>query len=77
VRGIRVEEVESTLEGDLDMRGFMGLDPDVRKGYQNIRVTFRVKSDAPKETLEECARFSPVFDVMTNGTNVALEIETV
>jgi len=77
VRGIHIEEIESFLEGDLDVRGFMALEPDVRKGYQNIRVTFRVKSDAPKETLEECARFSPVFDVVTNGTNVALEVETV
>lgn len=65
------------MEGDLDVRGFMGLEPGVRKGYENIRVTFRVKSDAPRATLEECARFSPVFDVMTNGTDVALDIDTV
>jgi uncharacterized OsmC-like protein len=75
VRGIVVEEVESTVEGDLDLRGFTGLSQDVRKGYQNIRVTFRVKSDAPVEQLEECARFSPVLDVASNGTNVALVIE--
>lgn len=75
VRGIHIEEIESFVEGDLDVRGFMALEPGVRKGYENIRVTFRVKSDAPRATLEECARFSPVFDVMTNGTKVALEID--
>jgi uncharacterized OsmC-like protein len=75
VRGIEIQEVESTVEGDLDLRGFMGLAEDVRKGYQNIRVNFKVKADAPKEILEECARFSPVFDVVSNGTNVRLNIE--
>jgi uncharacterized OsmC-like protein len=75
VRGIHIEEVESEVEGDLDIRGFMGVAPDVRKGYRNIRVTFRVKSDAPKEKLEELARFSPVLDVVSNGTNVSLVFE--
>ncbi len=75
VRGIRIDEVESEVEGDIDIRGFMGLAPDVRKGYRNIRVTFRVKSDAPKEKLEELCRFSPIFDVVSNGTNVTLAFE--
>jgi len=75
IRGIRIEEVESTVEGDLDVRGFMGLTDNVRKGYQNIRVNFSVKADAPKEALEECARFSPVFDVLSNGTDVSLNIK--
>lgn len=74
VRGIRIEEVESTLEGDLDVRGFMGLANDVRRGYQNIRVTFNVKSDAPVEKLRECALFSPVFDTVSHGTKVDLDI---
>ena len=74
-RGIVIEELESSVEGHLDIRGFMDLAEDVRKGYQKIKVTFHVKSDAPKEKLEECARFSPVFDTVTNGTNVELEIE--
>lgn len=75
MRGIKVTEVESTLEGDLDTSGFMGISPQTRKGYENIRVTFRVKSDAPPEQLEECARFSPVLDVVSHGTNVDLKIE--
>lgn len=75
IRGIRIEEIESTVEGGLDIRGFMGLAPDVRKGYQNIRVNFKVKSDGTPEALEQCARFSPVFDVVSNGTNVSLSVE--
>lgn len=75
IRGIALEEVESTVEGDIDVRGFMGLSEEVRKGYQNIKVTFRVKSDAPEEKLRECATFSPVFDTVTNGTTVDLQFE--
>jgi uncharacterized OsmC-like protein len=73
-RGVHIDEIESMVEGDIDTRGFIGIAPDVRKGYQNIRVSFRVKSDAPKEVLEDCARFSPVFDTITRGTNVDLRI---
>lgn len=75
VRGIQVDEVESEVEGDIDIRGFMGITDEVRKGYQSIKVTFKVKSDAPPEKLEECARFSPVFDTVSNGTEVGLEIQ--
>ncbi|MHC4120332.1 MAG: OsmC family protein [Planctomycetota bacterium] len=75
-RGIEIEELESHLEGELDLQGFMGLSPDVRKGYENIRVTFRVKTDPENiETLRELAEFSPVFDVVRHGTKVDLRIE--
>ena len=74
-RGIHLEEVESTLEGDLDARAFLGVSNEERKGYQNIRVTFKVKSDASAEALQECAEFSPVLDVVTHGTPVSLRIE--
>ncbi len=75
LRGIHIEKLSSDVEGELDVRGFMGLEESVRRGYQNIKVTFHVKADAPKEKLEQCARFSPVFDTVTNGTNVELKIE--
>ena len=75
VKGIKIEALESEIEGEIYLRGFMGLEPDVRKGYQNIKITWKVKSDAPPEKLEEFARFSPVFDVVTNGTKVELNIE--
>ena len=74
-RGIRIDSVESTLEGDLDARAFLGLSNEKRKGYQNIRATFKVKSDASAEELKECAEFSPVLDVVTKGTPVSLQIE--
>jgi uncharacterized OsmC-like protein len=74
-RGITIESVESKLEGDLDARAFLELSGDVRKGYQNIRATFKVKSDAPAEVLKECAEFSPVLDVITHGTPVSLRVE--
>jgi uncharacterized OsmC-like protein len=74
-RGITIESVESTLEGDLDARAFLELSNDVRKGYQNIRATFKVKSEASPEELKGCAEFSPVLDVVTQGTPVSLQIE--
>ena len=74
-RGIRIEELESELKGTIDLRGFLGLSPDIRPGYQSIAVTFRVKSDAPAEQLRELCNFSPVFAVVTHGTKVNIEIE--
>lgn len=74
-RGIEIEELESTVEGDIDVRGFLGLDENVRNGYQNIRVNFKVKSKGSESDLRECALFSPVYDVVTNGTKVDLSIE--
>src|SRR5262249_11519388 len=65
-RGIEIERVESSLEGDLDLRGFLDLNPNVRRGYQNIRMKLRIKSDASDEQLRDVAslgpRFSPVYD---------------
>jgi uncharacterized OsmC-like protein len=74
-RGIVIDECECELRGELDVRGFLGLSPDARKGYRRIEARFRVKSTGTAEELEECARFSPVLDVVSNGTEVALEIE--
>jgi len=74
-RGIVIEELESEVEGDIDLRGFLGLTDEVRNGYQNIRITFKVKSEGTEEKLRECAFFSPVFDTVTNGTKVAVKIE--
>lgn len=77
-RGIRLDSVESRFEGDLDLRGFLGLCPDIRNGYQQIRVTFRVKGDAPRETLEELVQLaqkrSPVFDIVSNPVPVVVTL---
>ncbi len=75
-RGIAIEAVDSTLEGDLDLRGFLGISDKVRKGYQTIRVRMRVKSAAAPETLSELARFSPVYDVVSNAVPVDVVVDT-
>ncbi len=73
-RGVKLTEVESTVEGDIDLLGILGLSKEVRNGYTQIRVNFRVKGDAPPETLrqivEQSKARSAVFDVLTNGTAV-------
>jgi len=78
-RGIQIEEVESSFEGDIDLHGFLDLDPKVRKGYQGIRVNFKIKADAPDEQLEEIVQLgtghSPVFDSLTKGVTVSVKAE--
>jgi len=75
-RGIAIEAVESSLEGDLDLRGFLGLSETVRKGYHAICVRMRVKSSAAPETLRELAQFSPVFDMISRSVPVTVTVET-
>jgi hypothetical protein len=76
VRGIKLEEVESEVEGDLDLRGFFAISDEVRPGYQEIRVNFKVKTDAENvETLKELVKLSPVYDVVSSGTRVNVQIE--
>ncbi len=72
--GIEIESATSTLEGGVDLHGFLGLDAEIRKGFDGIKVVLKVKSDASAEQLENLAKFSPVFDMITNPTPVALEI---
>jgi uncharacterized OsmC-like protein len=78
-RGIELKSVESELEGDLDVRGFLGIAPEVRNGYQAIRVRFRIAADAPDETLRELVdvaqQRSPVFDIVTHGVPVTVSFE--
>ena len=78
-RGIEIEEVESTFEGDLDLRGFLELGKDVRQGFQAIRVNFKVKADVPDDQLQEIVALgtnhSPVFDSLTKGVPVSVGAE--
>lgn len=78
-KGIRIDELESTLEGDLDLRGFMGIDPKIRNGYKNIRVRFRASADVDDNQLDELCRMaqarSPVFDIVTHGVPVEVSCE--
>lgn len=75
VRGIAIEEMESEFEGDIDLNGFLGLDANVPKGYTAIRAKFRVKAD-PKDMdqIRELVKFSPVYNTLTNGTTVDVQV---
>ena len=71
VRGIRIDELESEIEGDIDLRGYLGLSADVPRGYTDIRVKFRVEADERNaERLKRLAEFSPVFNTITQGARV-------
>jgi uncharacterized OsmC-like protein len=78
-RGIQIEEVESSFEGDIDLRGFLELDKNVRNGYQGIRMNFKIKADVPDEQLQQVLELgtghSPVFDSLTNGVPVSVSAE--
>lgn len=77
-KGISIKGVSTRFEGDLDLRGFLGLSKDVRNGYQAIRVVFDIDGDlTPDQKRELMAmgpRFSPVFDVVSNGVPVSCEL---
>jgi uncharacterized OsmC-like protein len=79
-RGVTLHEVSSTVEGDIDLNGILGLSDDVRNGYSEIRVHFDVKGDASDEQLrelvEQSRRRSAVYDVLTNGTPVHIDVAT-
>lgn len=75
---IQLESVESWLEGDLDVQGFLGLNDKVRNGYQQIRVTFTIKGDLKeeeKQKLESFVRMSPVYDIVTNKVPVVVKLQ--
>ena len=79
-RKVRLTEVESTLEGDMDVRGALGLSDEVRNGFTRIRVSFKVSGDAPpeklREVVERAAARSVVFDVVSNGVPVDVGVVT-
>lgn len=79
-RGVTLYEVESIVEGDIDLRGILGLSDEVRNGYQGIRVNFTIKGDAPAEKLqqivEQSRKRSAVYDVFTNGIPVEINVNT-
>ena len=75
VRGIRLEKVESELVGDLDLSGLLAISDEVRPGYQEIRVNFKVETNSENvETLKELIRLSPVYDIVSNGTKVIVQV---
>jgi len=76
VNGIRIEELESELEGDIDLNGFLGLNPETPKGYTDIRIKFRVKTDSENLTLlKKLSEISPVYNTLTYGTRIHIDVE--
>lgn len=80
-RGVTLSRVESKLEGEIDVRGILGLSDEVRNGFRNIRADFMIEGDAPPEKLrqivEQSRSRSAVFDAITNPTPVELTINGV
>ena len=76
-RGIALDGLETTIQGDLDVQGFLGLDSNVRPGYQQIQVSIKVAGDLDDDQLAELrslTRFSPVRDIVTNPVPVAIDV---
>lgn len=77
-QGIHVEKLELSLEGDLDLQGFLGLSDTVRPGYQSITVNYRLKSDAPRDKVEALCNYvqktSPVMDMLRNPVTVNVNL---
>jgi uncharacterized OsmC-like protein len=79
-RKVKLTEVRSTVTGDIDLNGILGLDPEVRNGYQQITVHFTINGDAPAEKLREIVAQSQarsaVYDILTNQVPVTIQVDT-
>jgi uncharacterized OsmC-like protein len=77
-RGIQLHSVTATVEGDMDLQGILGIDRDVRNGYNGVKVTFTVDADASQAEVEalvaQSKKRSAVYDVVSNPTNVTIEV---
>jgi uncharacterized OsmC-like protein len=77
-RGVQLRSVESKLEGTMDIQGILGMDSDVRNGYDDIKVTFEIDADASKEDIEaivaQSQKRSAVYDALTNPVNVTVDV---
>jgi uncharacterized OsmC-like protein len=80
VRKITLESVESRVEGDIDLRGVLGLSGEVRNGFEQIRVSFRVRGDAPpaelRKLVEQAVARSAVYDALTHGVPISVDVAT-
>ena len=77
-RGVTLTEVSSTVEGEIDLLGILGLSDQVRNGYQQIRVSFTLRGDDPEKlrsVVEQSRRRSAVFDIVTNGVPVSIDVD--
>ena len=78
-QGIEIESLKFDMEGDLDLRAFLGLSEEVRPGYEGIRLTYQVKSNAPREKIVELCNYvqktSPVLDIIRNPIPVTISLK--
>ena len=79
-REIQLRSVEAKLEGSMDILGILGADPDVRNGFEDIKVTFDIDADASREDVEalvaQSQKRSAVFDILTNPTSVSVDVNS-
>ncbi len=77
-RGVTLHRVESTIVGDIDLQGILGLSDEIRNGYQQIRIAFEIEGDAPAEVLrgivEQSRNRSAAYDVVTNQVPVEITV---
>jgi uncharacterized OsmC-like protein len=77
-RGIQLNSVKATIEGNMDILGILGADPDVRNGFNDIRVKYEIDADASPEDIKglvaQSQKRSAVFDAITNPTNITVEV---
>ena len=77
-RSIQLRSVKATVEAGMDIQGILGIDSDVRNGFDGIKVVFDIDADASREDIAalvaQSQRRSAMFDIITNPTNVAVEV---
>ena len=79
-RNIQLHSVKSTIEGDMDVRGILGMDSDIRNGFSNIKVKYQIDADASEDDIKalvaQSQKRSAVYDIITNPTDVEVEVNT-
>jgi uncharacterized OsmC-like protein len=77
-REVQLTSVSATLEGDMDIQGILGMDSDIRNGFDGIKVTYQIDADASHEDIEaivaQSQKRSAVYDIITNPTNVTVDV---
>ncbi|MEM9760771.1 MAG: OsmC family protein, partial [Pseudomonadota bacterium] len=79
-RNIQLRSVKATLEARMDIQGILGIDPDIRNGFEDVRVHFDIDADASKEDIEaivaQSQKRSAVYDILVNPTNVSVRVSS-
>jgi hypothetical protein len=79
LREIQLRSVSATLEADMDIRGILGADADVRNGFDGVKVTYKIDADASPDDIKalvaQSQKRSAVYDIITNPTNVSVEVQ--